>query len=47
MGNPKYCDTCASLDFGLFKNGKYEYLGTISAEEGVEANQAAFGGVWR
>jgi hypothetical protein len=45
--NDRYCDTCASLDFGLFKNGKYEYLGTISAEEALKANQSAFGGNWQ
>jgi branched-chain amino acid transport system substrate-binding protein len=45
--NDRYCDTCASLDFGLFKNGNYEYIGTISAEEALKANQAAFGGNWQ
>jgi branched-chain amino acid transport system substrate-binding protein len=45
--NDRFCDTCASLDFGIFKSGKYEYLGTVSAEESLKANQDAFGGVWK
>jgi len=42
--NDRFCDTCASLDFSIYKNGKFEYLGTISAEESLKANQSAFGG---
>jgi hypothetical protein len=45
--NNRFCDTCASLDFGIFKNGKYEYLGTVSAEEALKSNQDAFGGNWK
>jgi hypothetical protein len=40
----RFCDTCASLDFGLYKNGKYEYLATVTAEESLKANETAFGG---
>jgi branched-chain amino acid transport system substrate-binding protein len=47
LNNNRFCDTCASLDFGLFKNGKYEYLGTITAEEALKANETAFGGSWK
>jgi len=43
----RFCDTCASLDFGIFKNGKYEYLGTLSPEESLKANETAFGGTWK
>jgi hypothetical protein len=42
--NERFCDTCASLDFGIYKNGKYEYLATVTAEESLKANEAAFGG---
>jgi branched-chain amino acid transport system substrate-binding protein len=45
--NNRFCDTCASLDFGIFKSGKYQYLGTVSAEDALKANQDAFGGVWK
>lgn len=45
--NNRFCDTCASLDFGIFKDGKYEYLGTVSASEALKANQDAFGGQWK
>ncbi|MDD5169987.1 MAG: ABC transporter substrate-binding protein [Syntrophales bacterium] len=45
--NDRFCDTVASLDFGIFKNGKYEYLGTVSADEALKANQDAFGGTWK
>jgi len=43
----RFCDTCASLDFGIFKNGKYEYLGTLTPEESLKANETAFGGTWK
>jgi len=45
--NERFSDTCATLDFSLYKNGKFEYLGTISAEEALTANQSAFGGQWK
>ena len=45
--NERFCDTCAALDFGQYVNGKYEYLGSISAEDLVTANEAAFGGKWK
>ncbi|MGD0355761.1 MAG: ABC transporter substrate-binding protein [Dehalococcoidia bacterium] len=45
--NDRFCDTCASLDFGIFKKGAYQYLGTISADDALKANQSAFGGVWQ
>lgn len=45
--NTRFCDTCASLDFGIFKNGQYEYLGSISADDALKANQTAFGGNWK
>ena len=47
LGNNRFCDTCASLDFGIFKNGNYEYLGTVSAEDALKANQDSFGGTWK
>ena len=44
----RFCDTCASLDFGLYKNGNYEYLATVSPDESLQANETAFGGgQWR
>jgi branched-chain amino acid transport system substrate-binding protein len=42
--NDRFCDTCAAMDFGVYKNGKYEYLATVTAEESLKANEAAFGG---
>ncbi len=42
--NDRFCDTCASLDFGIYKNGNYEYLATVTADESLKANEAAFGG---
>ncbi len=47
FNNNNFCDTCASLDFGIFKNGAYQYLGTVSADDALKANQSAFGGVWQ
>jgi branched-chain amino acid transport system substrate-binding protein len=47
LGNPRFCDTVASLDFGIYKNGKYEYAGTVSAADALKANQDAFGGQWK
>ena len=46
--NNRFCDTVSSLNFGKFANGKYEFLGSISAEDLVKANEAAFdGGSWK
>ncbi len=46
--NNRFCDTVSSLNFGKFTNGKYEFLGSISAEDLAKANEAAFdGGSWK
>jgi len=42
--NDRFCDTVSSLNFGKFIGGKYEFLGSISAEDLAKANEAAFGG---
>jgi len=47
LGNDRFCDTVASLDFGIYRNGKYEYAGTVSAADALKANQDAFGGKWK
>jgi len=43
----RFCDICAQLDFSIYKSGEIKYLGTISPEESLEANQTAFGGQWK
>ena len=46
--NNRFCDTVSSLNFGKFANGKYVFLGSISAEDLAKANEAAFdGGSWK
>ena len=44
LKSDRFCDVCASLDFSIYKNGKVTYLGTVSAEESLQANQTALGG---
>jgi branched-chain amino acid transport system substrate-binding protein len=43
----RFCDICAQLDFSIYKSGEIKYLGTVSAEESLKANQTAFGGQWK
>ena len=47
LNNPRYCDTCSTMYFALFKNGSNQSLGSVSAEEVMQANQTAFGGIWK
>ena len=48
LGTSRYCDSTADVNIGQIHNGKFEYVGTFPAQDGIAACEKVFGGgKWR